>query len=263
MKKAQSLKDGFTNGFTLVEMMVVVAIISALAAIAIPAYTNYTVKSKFAEVVLATAPTKAAINVCAASGDCVSGGAISLAAAGGGGSGALFVPSAATTNAGNAMAIMMAYAQAINQMANLGYTTAQLTPLAQSLLDSGYYVHAVPSSMANSAGNYCASDSDSSCTTVIPASLFNQYYGPNAAILSGGSSGSVSLPCVGSGAGCSPSTKYVASVSYDQVGNVYGTAVTSSGLNGETFVLQPSYSGGRIDWAISGSCQTRQGGALC
>lgn len=58
MKKAQ-------QGFTLIELMIVVAIIGILAAIAIPAYQTYTAKAKFSEVILATAGVKAAVDICA------------------------------------------------------------------------------------------------------------------------------------------------------------------------------------------------------
>ena len=144
------------KGFTLIELMIVVAIIGILAAIAIPAYNNYTTKAKFTEVVLAAAPAKTAVATCATTGDCVSGTTINL-----------------------------------------------------SLVSSG------------------------------------------------------AVPCVGSGAGCSPATKYAASVATDNSGNITSTAGTSSGLNGETFVLQPQFSGGRVDWLKSGTCLTRAGGAIC
>ncbi len=52
------------SGFTLIELMIVVAIVAILAAIALPAYQNYTQKARFTEVVSATAPYKTAIEIC-------------------------------------------------------------------------------------------------------------------------------------------------------------------------------------------------------
>ena len=53
------------QGFTLIELMIVVAIIGILAAIALPAYQTYTNRAKFSEVVSAAGGSKTAIEVCA------------------------------------------------------------------------------------------------------------------------------------------------------------------------------------------------------
>jgi len=58
MKKAQ-------QGFTLIELMIVVAIIGILASIAIPAYQDYITKAKWAGNIVAIAPVKMAIAECA------------------------------------------------------------------------------------------------------------------------------------------------------------------------------------------------------
>jgi len=52
------------KGFTLIELMIVIAIIGILAAIALPQYQTYTKKARFSEVVLATSSVKGLVDVC-------------------------------------------------------------------------------------------------------------------------------------------------------------------------------------------------------
>ena len=55
------MKRSMQKGFTLIELMIVVAIIGILAAVALPAYQDYTVRAKVSEVILAASSGKTAV----------------------------------------------------------------------------------------------------------------------------------------------------------------------------------------------------------
>jgi len=78
MKNAQ-------QGFTLIELMIVVAIIGILAAVAIPAYQDYTIKAKVQEGVNLSNPHRTALGIACSEGALSSGlthATLGLAAAG-------------------------------------------------------------------------------------------------------------------------------------------------------------------------------------
>jgi len=63
MKNLQTMKQSVQKGFTLIELMIVVAIIGILAALAIPAYSDYTIKAKISESASITGAMKAAVEI--------------------------------------------------------------------------------------------------------------------------------------------------------------------------------------------------------
>ncbi|MDR6534740.1 pilin [Variovorax soli] len=57
----RSIARNVQKGFTLIELMIVVAIIGILAAVALPAYQDYTTRAKISEALVMGAPAKLAV----------------------------------------------------------------------------------------------------------------------------------------------------------------------------------------------------------
>jgi type IV pilus assembly protein PilA len=63
------------NGFTLIELMIVVAVIGMLAAVALPAYRSYTIRAKMSEVILGMGACRTPVTEVYESGTTVAPGA--------------------------------------------------------------------------------------------------------------------------------------------------------------------------------------------
>lgn len=126
--KAPKMMKPAQGGFTLIELMIVVAIIGILAAVAIPAYRDYTVKARMGNVISATNAVKTAMAGCLQENGAIA--SCDTAAELG-----ITVPAATTDLASVAIAANTGVITATGTAAAGGYTYT-LTPAAPAAGDS-------------------------------------------------------------------------------------------------------------------------------
>jgi len=132
------------KGFTLIELMIVIAIIGILAAIAVPQYATYTKRAKFSEVVMAVTQFKTPAEIAWQTG--------SITAIADLDSGSLGIPGEVTS--GNAVGA---------NVDTVNLTDGSITATSSTSLDATQYTYIITASDSNGGLSWAVDTTNSTC----------------------------------------------------------------------------------------------------
>jgi type IV pilus assembly protein PilA len=132
------MKRSIQKGFTLIELMIVVAIIGILAAVALPAYQQYMKKGAYTEVIMGMAPYKMAVQESFQNGEILANMAAPTAAGAAVTGGMPLSPAVSTAKALNSLVVTAGVITATPNAYKkiLAADTCVLTPTAQGTAGS-------------------------------------------------------------------------------------------------------------------------------